>query len=68
MNWIKTSERLPGRYVAVLVYCDEEISVDSIGGTDLEPVWVMRTLSGKASTPTHWQPLPEPPSDERREG
>lgn len=65
--WIKTSERLPGiREYDVLVYCEDtqEMFVGEYIGRDLFQYATDRHSERIVCRPTHWQPLPEPPSDE----
>lgn len=72
MNWIRTSQRLPvvAKGVDRLLYCadtGEQFVGEHLGGGFFAYA-VDRHGERIVCRPTHWQPLPEPPSDERREG
>lgn len=59
-EWIKCSDRLPSEWFDVLLTV-EFMPGDwrtKAGGLDSDGKW---WLPGASWTPTHWQPLPEPP-------
>lgn len=63
MEWISTSERLPGERGHVIVYY---VNADGVGAVfqasfyELDGVFTDENYYGEIK-PTHWQPLPEPP-------
>lgn len=61
-RWISVKERLPEKYVPVLVYSPTGIMVDSyIGVYDGKDYFGMNTYHV-----THWIPLPAPPKEENK--
>ena len=54
-EWISVDERLPERWVMVLVCCDDIISTDFIASTGR---WYEHIDHNSV---THWMPLPQPP-------
>jgi hypothetical protein len=62
-NWIPVSERLPELRQEVLVF----VPVDSWTKNGIEVDFLVKTpvgnyWDGSEDKPTHWQPLPAPPS------
>jgi DNA-directed RNA polymerase subunit RPC12/RpoP len=73
-RWISVTERLPDRYVNVLVYApfsSERTYIASLtdGGMwfSSDPEADAYTL-GEDGAPTHWMPLPAPPAMPRQSG
>lgn len=78
MSWIKCSERLPDNYQMVVAAkfhykgCDPDICISRFHNDDFFAFTDgldARNYDGGCHivmdfTPTHWMPLPEPPSDD----
>lgn len=66
-EWISVDERLPDFYVDVQIYCSDtkEQMVGFIGEGMPVGLFQFAQYHGNAvlCRPTHWMPLPEPPSD-----
>ena len=58
-EWISVKDRLPEDGLEVLVFCDGRICVMDMYGTD----WWCEGYHWDGDRPTHWMPLPEPPSE-----
>lgn len=65
MEWIKCSERMPETGDDVLVYCpdtnEQFVAVTWDGSTDFQ--YARYETVNIVCEPTHWMPLPEPPSE-----
>lgn len=69
-NWIKCSDRMPEPEIDVQVYCEDsgEQMVAYLDGEEGLPGGYLRFASWKGGEgiyckPSHWQPLPTPPSN-----
>ena len=61
MEWIKTSDRMPVPFVEVLV-CTEDGS-RYVAALNSEMTWDDGDFFDDIQNVTHWQPLPEPPTE-----
>lgn len=64
MEWIAVSEKLPEDHVDVIVWF-KDVGAD-IANYDRDPGWWSlpnRTFEQPDIEPTHWMPLPTPPSE-----
>ena len=59
-NWIKCSERMPEKYVDVLV-CDSKLNV--FISHQRYGYWRDLRVGESRFEVTHWMPLPEPPQE-----
>lgn len=61
-QWIPVTERLPERFVAVLLWdaVDRDVFTGELDGDD---DWFIARFEGEQFTTTHWMPLPEPPRE-----
>lgn len=63
-KWIPVTERLPEQGKCVLIYSDTGKVAE--GQYTVTQDWTQFRWSAKNVIVTHWMPLPEPPSGERR--
>jgi hypothetical protein len=61
-QWISVKERLPEYDVDVLTIEDGEMEVNAVSEYTQ---WWWSSDEGFERNPTHWQPLPEPPKEEK---
>ena len=60
-KWIPVTERLPGDFDEVLIYCG---SYHEIGWYDpVDKSWRSDFLGSCTEDVTHWMPMPEPPKE-----
>ena len=70
-RWISVTERLPAWNVNVLVYIPASEEKTFIASLDEGGMWFSSDPTadayslGEDGAPTHWMPLPEPPSDDK---
>ncbi len=68
MDWISVEDRLPEEFVNVIGYLPEIVDGDTEAWTVAECIYVFKQwkLRGEIAPhfvpPTHWMPLPEPPT------
>lgn len=61
MEWIKTSDRMPVPFVEVLV-CTED-GCRYVAALNMQMNWDDGDFFDDIQNVTHWQPLPEPPTE-----
>lgn len=59
-QWIKCSERLPGKWENVLVYDGDYIVLAAF----VDGMWMPASAALPLAGITHWMPLPQPPEDQ----
>jgi hypothetical protein len=62
-KWIPVSERMPEPYQSVLLW-NPPFPQQYVGHWCPVEKWFNRSAGGLDTTPTHWMPLPAPPTDD----
>lgn len=64
-EWISVKERLPEKFVSVLVYMPGEKPLPTVHEGYLMPDarWYSNFFKRDEDEVTHWMPLPEPPKE-----